>query len=175
MEPTEPDPRPAERCADLSLAPLATRDDAPGEPRSRLLRDGADTGRTVLGKVLEAAFVTPFGTLLLTTDDCPHEEALHAQLLDERWREVDRLSLAAAWAPGRLHGLEALGPSAFAFGFFGDDAWRLEVHAPRWSVRRLFPGSSPVARPARRRVTRSSLSLSGHHATGTGGRRHVRA
>jgi len=101
-------------------------------PRSKLLFDGAATGTTVPGVVLEAQYGCDPLYLLLTTENIPYEEALHILLLDQRFRVLDHLELSHAFAPGTLTDVEQGGDGRLRFSLFGGDRWELEVlPAPR--------------------------------------------
>ena len=164
--------------ASLSLVPVEAH--GKDADRSRLLVDGVETGRILEGLVLEAVRRTDFGTLVLVTEDCPYEEILHAYLLDDAWRVLDRVSLGAAYSSGWLHDLEDLDANTFRFRFFGDaDEWTLAAHAPRWRLHPLACTFSklvgPVTRPVGKLCSRSSLLLKGSYLNADGRRLGVRS
>jgi len=111
-----------------AAAPSAERgpDDA---PRSRLTVDGRAAPQSVAGVVLEAAFRCDGRTLVLLTDDVPHEDALHIHLLDPELRLLDSASLSWPYATGAFAFVGLAAPSTVRFRFFGDTDWTVEVLA----------------------------------------------
>ncbi len=80
-----------------SLAGLTGADgQAPGS--AALLDAGHATGVEVSGCLIEAQYATPLGTLLITSYDCPFEEANSFVLLDERLADLARAALGAPYA-----------------------------------------------------------------------------
>ena len=80
-----------------SLAsPFGAGDQAPGS--AALLDAGRATGVKVSGCLIEAQYATSLGTLLITSYDCPFEEANSFVLLDERHAELARAALGAPYA-----------------------------------------------------------------------------
>lgn len=126
--------------------------------------DGSTTDAIVQGVVLETVLRTKFGTLLLTSDDCPFEECLHAHLLDDLGRVRERVTLGCPYEAGDFRDLERLDASTFTFRFFDDEErWTLAAHAPRWALHvapcTLAQFYGPVRRPLRALISRSSLTL----------------
>ena len=97
-------------------------------PRSELLLEGNPTGKSVAGSLLEAAFKTDRGELLLfTTDDTPFEELLNIQLLDAQLDPLDAAVLGSAYSTGSFEFLQTEGPSALLFRFIGDTDWTVDI------------------------------------------------
>ena len=110
----------------IGLRPMDGPEDI--APRSELLLDGQPTGKTVAGLVLEAAFRTDSGELLLfTADDTPFEEMLNIQLLDAQLDPLDSAVLGAAYSTGSFGFLAVERPDSVRFRFIGDTDWVVEV------------------------------------------------
>ena len=99
------------------------------------------------GALAEVAFRDPEERIVvLTTDDVPFEEGLHATLLSRSGGLLDTVSLARLYGTGELRDVAEAGPRSVRFSFFPDDCWRLDVPAgpvtrrPRWMPRILRPG-----------------------------------
>ena len=103
-------------------------------PRSAILLKGKPTGKSVAGSLLEAAFKTEGGELLLfTTDDTPFEEMLNIQLLDAQLDPLDAAVLGSAYSTGSFEFLQTEGPSSLRFRFIGDTDWTVDI----WPSHRL--------------------------------------
>ena len=110
-------------------------------PRMRV--EGPDLPATELhGCVLEAAFRTRAGTLVLTTDDCFHEEALHISLLAPGggWRDAYRIM--HLYAPGVVGHIET-GADGLALSFHHRHR-DVEI-ALRPRPRLAPPGAQPIS------------------------------
>ncbi len=104
---------------------------------SRLIVDGTPVDARVPGYVIDAQYRTPFGTLLVTSFDCPFEESSCFLLLDEALRIVARKELVAPYASWLLdaHWPDASG--ALVLHYQVGAFFRLEVMPPRrWWPRR---------------------------------------
>ena len=95
---------------------------------------GADV--TVDGAMLEGAFETAAGTLLITTDDVPFEETVHLVLLADGTVR-DQWDIGAPYTPGVVRNLSTNGNAA-AFEFAGE-RFRVTVNA---RGRLVLPGAS---------------------------------
>ena len=113
---------------------------AEGAPLSDLLAGGTPTGVRVPGLVLEAQYRFGEEFLLLTTEDVPYEEALHAVLLGRCHAIVDRLQLGHPFAAGILTDLQPAAGGSLRFSFFGGDLWELTIAPAR---RRFRPSEAP--------------------------------
>lgn len=105
-------------------------------PTSLLVHEGNATGRIVAGVVLGAQFATVAGSLLLTTEDIPFEEALHLYLLDESHRVRDHREISQRYSTGTLEKIEVVDEDRIAFDFI--ERWRLRVTARPRGWRRLL-------------------------------------
>ncbi len=126
---------------------IRVREGGDSDRGAELVADGDRTPVRLPGAVLEAQFETTHGPLLLMTEDCPYEEALHLVLLDPSLRILDRIEISQPYTPGVVKDIEAQGDDALELSFLGDARWRVEVHPP---VRR-WRWPSPVAPAVRRR------------------------
>jgi hypothetical protein len=114
-------------------------------PQSDLLWREDSVGLRVDGVSLERQWRVAPGYLLFLTEDSPFEEGLHIYLLDDDKRVVDALELSGPYASAILKDAVAEGDATVSFSFFGDDRWRLDVHAtPQRALR--VPMFSPVKR-----------------------------
>lgn len=95
------------------------------ENRSRLR--GLESELLLDGLILEAQYECSAGYLLMLTEDCPFEEALHVYLLDRSLRPIDKLVLGKAYQPGILRDVKISGKESLEFSFFGGDKWQLRV------------------------------------------------
>lgn len=132
--------------AALDLQALKNTDGSP--PRSAVLLELKLSGKTVAGLVLEAAFRTKRGELLLlTTDDTPFEEVLNIQLLDSGLNLLDSAVMGSAYSTGSFKLVRIEYPNGVRFRFIGDTDWTVEVLA---ASRSAFPGGADargVSRP----------------------------
>lgn len=64
---------------------------------SRLFKDGRDTGIAIPGYIIEAQYACSAGYLLITSHDCPSEEANDFLLLSEDFKLLARHDLAAMY------------------------------------------------------------------------------
>ena len=109
--------------------------------RAELILDAKLTGHTVSGVVLEQQFAVKLGYLLLTTDDCPFEECLHAILLDFNLHQIDQVDLIHPYTPGLFSDMQLISDESITFSFFGKDRWQLSIYdKPRFQI--LAPFSS---------------------------------
>jgi hypothetical protein len=79
----------------ISLFSLETHD-GPYEAwpkKTRLFANGGDTGKSVSGYVVEAQYRCAAGHLLITSYDCPYEEANDFLLLNDRFETIAKTSL----------------------------------------------------------------------------------
>lgn len=101
------------------------------------LPDGARA--TVAGTVLEAAFRTPGGCLLLwLTEDAPYDERLHIHLLDRTGAVLDGIVSSAHFTAGILD-IRAVRERSVLFTFYTNEVtYRLDLHpaAPRFLLPR---------------------------------------
>ncbi len=118
---------------------------------SRLIMDGQPTDAQIQGYVLEAQYRTAHGYLLLTTWDCPYEEAVTMTYLDFALNVLDCRTLGWMYATGSLHSLEACSATTLEFSFFDSsqqDRWRLVVRErPSWWMRLLGRLRIPLVHP----------------------------
>jgi hypothetical protein len=113
-------------------------------PKSDLLWRENPVGIRVDGVSLERQLRLAPGYLLFLTEDSPFEEGLHIYLLDDDKSVLDAVELSAPYASGILTDLVTEGDASVSFSFFGDDRWRLDVHAT--PQRAGFAPLSPVKR-----------------------------
>lgn len=98
------------------------------------------SGREVVvaGAILEGAFETEAGTLLVTTDDVPFEEIVHLVLL-RRGAVRDQWDIGFPYTPGTVSGLLATrGTLVFSFA---DQRFRVTASE---RGRFVLPGSAPA-------------------------------
>ncbi len=146
----------------FSIVRHTSKDDS----RSRLLYKGLDSGLLLDGLLLEAQYECSAGYLLMLTEDCPFEEALHIYLLDRSLRPIDKLVLGKAYEPGILKSLKVSGKNSLEFSFFGGDTWWLRVlEKPRYhfsfSVGEWLIFYWPLHRPFRYAFRPNYLRLQG--------------
>lgn len=138
----------------FALRPLSLGD-RDAVPVAVLADDGVETGTRLAGVVLEGQFACRDGFLVITSDDCPFEEAVHIHLLANDLSRSESLTIAQAYAGGIVRGLHAEGPDSIAFSFYGDDLWRVTV-LPRakyiWQFRPFSGIRADGAWFARRRL-----------------------
>jgi hypothetical protein len=65
--------------------------------KTRLFADGRDTGEVVSGYVVEAQYQCAAGYLLITSFDCPYEEANDFLLLNDRYQTVAKTRLGVMY------------------------------------------------------------------------------
>ncbi len=119
------------RRSDVTLA--QAQDAGDGALTSRVLIDGTDSGLTVHGIDLGAAFATPHGTLLFVEYGDDWEQSLTITLADPDMKALDSASLAVSGASGHLHDVREIGPDSVEFRFFGERRWVVRLHpAPRF-------------------------------------------
>lgn len=88
-----------------------------------LLCEGAPTGTQIEGYVIEAQYLCVAGHLLITSFDCPYEEANRFTLLDERFQVLATTELGAPYG-----------------SFLLNAHWPLDAHTLRlhYEMRRFF-------------------------------------
>jgi hypothetical protein len=65
---------------------------------SRLYSDGKDTGKKIPGYVIEAQYKCQHGYLVITSQDCPYEEANDFLLLNDKFDVVAKESLGLIYS-----------------------------------------------------------------------------
>ncbi|WP_353619165.1 hypothetical protein [Paracidovorax cattleyae] len=97
--------------------------------------------------MLEAQFEAADGYLVFTTENTPHEEALHVHWIARDWRVLDAVELSAPYTPAIFANAVLAASRTVRFTFFDDGRlWSVEVAlAPRMQWR-----GPPY--PARRRA-----------------------
>ena len=107
---------------------------------SRLFVDGAAVDTRVRGFVIDGQYETALGTLLLTSYDCPYEEASAFTLLDGDQRILATRELGAPYASYGLHAHWPVDALTLALHLDGDRFYTLHVQAPGrmpWQRHRL--------------------------------------
>lgn len=94
--------------------------------QSELLCDEAAIPLLIDGILLQAQYRVGSRYLILLTEDCPYEEALHVYLLNHAHQVLDALELGLPYTPGIVKNLAPQGDT-LTFSFFGEDHWRLDV------------------------------------------------
>lgn len=128
------------------------RHDGPYErwpARTRLLRDGVDTGVDVPGYTLLHQLEVPGSRFLLITDhDCPWEEDTRVLLLDERLRVIASSTFGPPWGYFLLKDVTVVDERTLDLSFDARAPWRVTVldRRRRWfgsllHTRRLGPES----------------------------------
>ena len=126
---------------EFSLVPLGDGGDEAPE-RSTLLHRGVSLPITIDGVILQRQYRCGERYLLLTTADCPFEEALWIRLLSPSFETLDCLEIGAIYAPGDLGDVCVHPDGELEFSFFGDRRWSVELHdAPKrvWKWSRSVP------------------------------------
>ena len=120
----------------LSDVTIITVDEARAQV-TLALPDGARA--TVAGTVLEAAFRTHWGGLLLwLTEDVPYDERLHIHLLDKTGAVLDGIVSSAHFTAGILD-IRAVREQSVVFTFYTNKVtYRLDLHpaTPRFLLPR---------------------------------------
>ena len=115
----------------LDKAEFDIRTISPGDdlspPSSEILLNGAATGKTLSGAVLEAALEWQGRYLVFTTDDIPQEEMLGIHYLDEHLGTVDECTLGGIYSTGTFSALRLIEPNRVAFRFIGGVEWTVEL------------------------------------------------
>lgn len=96
-----------------------------------LLDAGRAIGAQVPGCLIEAQYATPMGTLLVTSYDCPFEEANSFVLLDERHAERARAALGAPYASFLLLAHWPVDALTLALHYAADVFYTLRLAPPR--------------------------------------------
>lgn len=93
-----------------------------------ITRDGANWEQSIPGVVLEAQFMMKnHNFLILTSEDCPYEEALHIILMDELGSIIDKVEIGQEATPGIVKDIETLDDSRIKFKFIGDGYFTVDV------------------------------------------------
>ena len=107
--------------------------------KTRVLLDGRSFSPPVEGLDVVDAFELGHGYLLLMTEDCPFEEALHIYFFGEDGRLKDHLELAAPYTSGLVRGVEWAGANKLNFRFPAESSWQVEIRE-----RPLSPWQPPL-------------------------------
>lgn len=99
---------------------------------SRLIVDGTAVDARIRGFVIDGQYETDLGTLLLTSYDCPYEEASAFTLLDAHQRVLATRELGAPYASMLLHRHWPIDARTLALHFLGEQFHVLRVQAPGW-------------------------------------------
>jgi len=119
----------------LSPEPGAAPGDTRTAARSRVMRDGQDTGLLLPGLWLEAQFMVGSDALLFITHNVPYEEQLDLCLISAGNVLKDRLSLAWIYSTGIFSDARVVGKRSIVFSFFADAFWRVDVlPTPGWRL-----------------------------------------
>ena len=111
----------------LDALPVTPGREAYEDRRSRLLRQGEDTGTVVPGIVLEAQIALDRGWLLFTSHGVPFEEGLDITLLDAACAIADGAALFGAYATGTFRNLVLASDDTVLIDFFGPRSWRVRL------------------------------------------------
>lgn len=104
---------------------------------SRLIVDGTMIDTRIGGFVIDGQYETDVGSLLLTSYDCPYEEASVFTLLDARQRVLATQTLGAPYASMLLHGHWPIDQRTLVLHFNDDRFFSLHVRgAGRWPWQR---------------------------------------
>ena len=121
-----------------------------------LLDAGRATGVKVSGCLIEAQYATPLGTLLITSYDCPFEEANSFVLLDERHAELARAALGAPYASFLLLEHWPVDALTLALHYAPDVFYTLRIAPPqgwRRTLRLQLQAQTDWAQDARMRAS----------------------
>jgi hypothetical protein len=107
---------------------------------SALYADGILTNQRVPGFVIEGQYACADGYILITSYDCPFEEAQNFLLLDKKYQIISQEFLGVMYGSYLLMKNYAISDSEIALEFAGDpEPWTLEVCPDRYYVRLLRP------------------------------------
>lgn len=99
--------------------------------RSPLLHKGEDTGVEIQGIVLDHQFCLPDGFLLLSSWDCPFEEACEVSLLSPEMKLISHKSIGAMYSSYELDSIESVGENAFRLQFTHGATYSLAVRTKK--------------------------------------------
>lgn len=101
--------------------------------KTRLLINGEHSAHKVNGYEIEAQYQTTFGILLITSYDCPFEEANDFYLLDGNGRPLSHCLLSAPYGSFLLNKHWPLCERTLALHYYDDLFYTIEVTPPgRW-------------------------------------------
>ena len=103
---------------------------------SELMDDGVPTGCRIPGYVIERQYACGQNFLLITSYDCPFEEAQNFLLLDSAFQIIAKKFLGVAYDTYRLIDARPIADDVIEIVFDGDDRWRLQI---RDRSRLFFP------------------------------------
>lgn len=150
---------PLQASGDLHVQKSLVSEDA--APRITLAKHPDGETVELEGAVMEAEFSCGDVYVVITTEGCPYEEALHIYCVGQRMDIVDHLELSAAYAPAVLDQLSIAGPNEITFTFFSpSETWSLTVlDAPKFMFGRsahAVKRRMGFARKSRLRLTKKS-------------------
>lgn len=128
---------------------------------SEVLISGKSTGRTIDGKILEAAIqVDEHRYLLFVTDGVIFEELLTVLLFDTYQGVLDKIVIGDAYTTGHVENLEVF-PHSVSFHFIGDNIWTIKVLTSP-TIKLPFTDPKGITRPLGLRkyldITRSTFN-----------------
>lgn len=117
----------------IKLISDATETDS---PRSQLVIDGKEVNSFIEGAVLEACIKHGSSYLIFTTNDCPYEESLSINLLNQSYEIIDNAVLVWPYSTGSFKILDITQSNLVDFNFFEEKTWQVEIFS---SKRILIP------------------------------------
>lgn len=94
----------------------------------KITKNGEKLENNIPGTVLEAQFITADNKfLILTSEDCPYEEALHIILMDRSGSILDKVEVSQEATPGIVKDVEVLNERRLKFKFIGNGIFTVDV------------------------------------------------
>ncbi len=106
--------------------------------RTRLFFNGQATGTAIFGFVIEGQYQCSEGYLLITSEDCPFEEANHFILLDSSFRPIAQKVLFAPYQTFLLYAHWAIAPNALRLHYYDGLFYTLSLRKPTGFLMRKF-------------------------------------
>lgn len=95
--------------------------------KTPLLVNGASTGTSIPGYVIEAQYACKHGYLIITSYDCPFEEANTFVLLSSSYKMLAKTQLGRWYDSLLLHAHWPLGDSALRLHYYGHQFYTLNI------------------------------------------------
>ncbi|SNT14016.1 hypothetical protein SAMN06265795_1158 [Noviherbaspirillum humi] len=106
--------------------------------RTRLFRDGIDTGATVPGYVIEAQYRCKQGFLLIVSQDCPFEESNDFLLLGPDYKLLASRALIYPYETFILHSHAPAGENSLRLVYHDGLSYTLSVAPAGWKFWRSY-------------------------------------
>jgi len=99
--------------------------------KSRLYRDGAATGTKLPGYLIEAQYRMDERFLIVTSYDCPFEEANNFILLSSELKTLSKKFLGLVYSSWLIEKHYPVSDDEIAFDFYGGDKFILKIRGQR--------------------------------------------